>query len=248
MRNSVALPPATCQFLISVRDVYEAAIAAAAGPDVIDFKEPADGPLAAVNPSVWEAAAKRFPEQTLSAALGETESAIVLAAQVPTVFRFAKVGPSGLRTPEQLRQVWNSLALSPQVELVPVAYADHDEARCVSVEEVLTSVIATRRRRLLVDTFCKDGRTLFDHLSVERLRAVLDRARAAGVWVAFAGSVRLADVIAIRSRGVLPDCWGVRGDVCQPSLGPGRRREGELDADRIATWCETLRLVTKHRH
>jgi len=239
-----------CELLVSVRDPEEAAIAVSAGVDVIDFKEPSRGPLAAVDPSVWQNAASRFPNQSLSAALGESDSAVSLAGQVPAGFRFAKVGPSWLKTVDELAAVWDrvSVELPPGVELVPVAYADHTNARCVGAEEVLERVIATGRQRWLVDTFCKDGRTLADHVSIERLTGLLTRAREAGVWVAMAGSIGLSDVMRLSEYGVTPDCWGVRGDVCRANSESSgeknrdttRRREGELDRDRIDKWLRAM--------
>ncbi len=229
------------QLLVSVRNLDEAKIVAAAGVDVIDFKEPRLGPLAPVDAELWEAAAATLADAVLSAALGESETAVHLASRVPTVFRFAKVGPSGLRSESRLKQVWRELPLPTGIELVSVAYADHDAADCVDVEQVLDCVIASGRSRLLIDTFVKDGRSLTDHLSCERLVSLLERARTTGIWIAFAGSLCLDEVQRLSEQNIRPDCWGVRGDVCSTSKHIANRRAGQLDQQRVKRWIQTLR-------
>ncbi|TWT64877.1 (5-formylfuran-3-yl)methyl phosphate synthase [Allorhodopirellula solitaria] len=244
--STLAAPPRRWQLLVSVRNLDEAKTAAALGVDIIDFKEPRRGPLAPVDAAVWEAAAQALPDASLSAALGESDSALRLASRVPATFRFAKVGPSGLRAASDLTDLWSELPLPASVELVPVAYADADTAACVEVEQVLELVIAAGRTRMLIDTFSKDGRSLFDHLTHDHLVRLLRRANAAGVWVALAGSVRLDQVAEFAEQPVVAGCWGVRGDVCVPSVdrvpsvNPAERRAGQLDADRVHAWMQTL--------
>ncbi len=228
------------ELLVSVRSREEAVLAARAGVDVIDFKEPSDGPLAPVQPHVWQAAVRELPAARLSAALGESSTAIELATFVPDSFRFAKVGPSGFQEISQLQQLWQSLPLPESVELVPVAYADHEQAGCCEASEVLRAVIACRRSRLLIDTFLKDGRSLTDHLSLTQLTNLLTQARAAGVWVALAGSIRLEQAECLHGLGIVPDCWGVRGDVCRYDDDTARRRSGGLDPDRLRWWIERV--------
>lgn len=240
--STLAAPPRRSQLLVSVRSLDEALTAAAAGADVIDFKEPRRGPLAPVDASVWTAAAANLPAAILSAALGESDTAVALATQVPPSFRFAKVGPSGLTTVSQLQRRWQDLQLPASVELVPVAYADHQAADCVDIDLVLDSVIATTRPRMLIDTFRKDGRSLTDHLATANLVKLLTRAREAGIWIALAGSLRLDQVQHLMTREVTADCWGVRGDVCVVAAdgSVAQRRAGELDGGRVRQWLRAL--------
>ncbi|MCM2374368.1 (5-formylfuran-3-yl)methyl phosphate synthase [Aporhodopirellula aestuarii] len=234
-------PASIAQLLVSVRDISEASLVVSTGIDVIDFKEPHDGPLAPVDPAIWMSASVLFPHASLSAALGETRSALALAARVPPNFRFAKVGPSGLQSATQLERVWRSLALPPNVELVPVAYADHKAADCLDASRVLASAITTNRRRLLIDTFCKNGQSLSEHLPTAQLASLLSDARQAGVWVAFAGSIKLPEALRLHDCGVIPDCWGVRGDVCFATADSSQPRTGQLDVDRVNRWRKALK-------
>ncbi|TWU10412.1 (5-formylfuran-3-yl)methyl phosphate synthase [Allorhodopirellula heiligendammensis] len=245
MSTSPATPdPRRCsQLLVSVRNLEEAQIVAAARVDVIDFKEPRSGPLAPVDAGVWSSAARALPDAVLSAALGESSTAVALAGHVPPVFRFAKVGPSQQRTPSQLERLWGELPLPGSVELVPVAYADHQAADCLELEGVLDSVIATGRGRLLIDTYGKDGRSLTDHFGAMDLAKLIARARAAGIWIALAGSLQLDQVKQLVQQGVVADCWGVRGDVCVRGVAPAQQRAGALDAGRVESWMQGLKLL-----
>jgi uncharacterized protein (UPF0264 family) len=238
--SSIGAANQIIELLVSVRSRDEAVLAARAGVDVIDFKEPSDGPLAPVQPQVWQAAERELPGAKLSAALGESSTAIELAAFVPASFRYAKVGPSGVPEISQLQHLWQSIHLPKSVELVPVAYADHEQAGCCAATEVLRAVIASGRSRLLIDTYLKDGRSLTDHLGVLQLTEILTEARVAGVWVALAGSVRLEQAECLHGLGIVPDCWGVRGDVCRYDDDAARRRSGHLDADRVRRWIERV--------
>ncbi|TWT98809.1 (5-formylfuran-3-yl)methyl phosphate synthase [Neorhodopirellula pilleata] len=228
----------SCDLLVSVRSLAEAEIAIAGGADIIDFKEPLEGALAPVEPEIWRQAAAAFPGRTLSAALGESPSATRLAAFVPKTFRYAKAGPSQIQTTSRLGQFWNDLDLPSGVELVAVAYADYEAAGCPRVDEILELAISQGRRRILIDTFVKDGSCLTDHLALDELATLIDHARNANGWIALAGSLRLDDVSELLAHDITPDCWGVRGDVCMEtsSVTALDRRTGSLDPRRIERW------------
>lgn len=230
---------AAAQWLVSVRCLAEAEVVASVNVSIIDFKEPSRGPLAPVGVDVWNEAADRFGDRPLSAALGEKESAKRLASEVPPSFQFAKVGPSGVATTRQLARLWDQLALPTDVELVPVAYADHANANCPEVASILETVIAENRTRLLIDTFRKDGQGLRDHLSDGELTTLLTRARQAGIWLALAGSIRLEQVTELNKKNLSPNCWGVRGDVCVGEMNASRR-EGSIDPVRLQRWSAAL--------
>ncbi|HEX6615653.1 MAG TPA: (5-formylfuran-3-yl)methyl phosphate synthase, partial [Gemmatimonadales bacterium] len=85
---------------------------------------------------------------------------------------------------------------------------------------------------VLLDTRDKDGRTLFDHVSVPALRAWIDRCRAHGLLVALAGSL---DHGCVRGAAVLgPDVVGVRGAACNGGRG------GRVDAERVRRLRDAL--------
>lgn len=236
------LTTATETLLVSVRNLDEAEMVAKANVDVIDFKEPSSGALAPVAPEIWDLAASRFANLSLSAALGESDTAVDLACQVPAAFRFAKVGPSRTFTSEHLGKIWNQLPLPPRVELVPVAYADNGAAECPDAMEILQLTKRQGRSRMLVDTFVKDGRGLLNHLSTTEIANLLREARSAGIWIALAGSLTLGEVKSLRDQKLIPNCWGVRGDVCiRPAETRSTiRRTGAIDRTRVAMWRNAI--------
>jgi hypothetical protein len=159
-----------------------------------------------------------------------------LADEVPPEFAFAKAGPSGLGDAGSLRRMWEKIAdlLPNSTDLVAVTYADHVAARCISPEVVFDQAAATGMKRVLVDTFIKDGRTSRDHLSIDRLRGLSKLAADTGLWWTLAGSIRIGDLAALFDAGVRPDCIGVRGDLCDQG------RTGELSRARLQDWTKTL--------
>ena len=237
----------TVQWLVSVRNEQEMAIAAKFGVDFIDLKEPLAGALAPVAAELWQRAVGWIRKQSascqashgrprLSAALGEGDQAVTLAAALPRQFAFAKAGPSGCTTGNAIRRLWRDVAshLEGTVELVAVAYADAAPACCVEPETVLLEAERAQLGRCLLDTFTKDGRSSLQHLGLRRLSELDQLAKRLGIWWALAGSITQRDVALLSDSGIRPDCWAVRGDVCD------RDRTGTLCEQRMKAWSEML--------
>lgn len=228
------------KLLVSIRDRGELATVLESGVDIIDLKEPDRGPLAPADQELWFYAASVWerlgPSSSLSAALGEQTDAIQVAGRLPGQFAFAKAGPSECRTEAAVGQLWQAVGerLDDQIELVAVAYADYQPARCPPPEEIFRLAACLGRKRCLIDTFVKDGRSTIDHLGANRLASLARLARAAGLWWTLAGSIRVSCVSPLREQAVLPDCFGVRGDVCH------RGRQSTLASERLAVWKNAL--------
>lgn len=159
----------------------------------------------------------------LSAALGDWRTAMEVADRVPDSFRFAKMGPEGLSDPAELVRRWDEVRerLADPVDFVPVAYADHDRAGCPAVESVIDLCLERGHDRLLIDSFDKSGPGTIDWLtgqSPSRLTSVVRRARQAGLWLSLAGKIDLPTANALADSPTLrPQCFGIRGAVCQQS-------------------------------
>ena len=223
--------------LVSVRNLAEAKLAAQSNISILDIKEPSDGPLAPASQEVWEQIAEfnagRIP---LSAALGEFDQGIEVATAVPKQFRFAKVGPCGSQSIENLHLRWQEIRsrLSPDIELVAVAYADHRAASCPTPAEVFGLAAKIGMKTWLVDTFEKDGKSSLDHLSGTELLSISAFAKQhAAKWV-LAGSMRIEMLEGIGRANICPDLFGVRGDVCRES------RASEISVQRIDRWLKRL--------
>ncbi|KAA1260019.1 hypothetical protein LF1_25570 [Rubripirellula obstinata] len=216
--NSTAKLP---EFLVSAASMEEFDLLATISQvDIIDLKDPAWGAISPASIDLWNLVAAKSSQlpkhQHLSAALGEFDQANQCAKQLPPQFRFAKMGSSECDHVDLLMQRWRTIKnhLHASTELVAVAYADFKSAKSIDPMKVLLGAKAGGLKRILIDTFQKDGRTSIDHLGIDQLRAFADAAYENGIWWSLAGSIDLAQVDQLSLNGIHPDCIGVRGAVC----------------------------------
>jgi (5-formylfuran-3-yl)methyl phosphate synthase len=226
------------RLLVSVADVSEARVAAAAGADVVDVKNPAEGSLGAPSPAVIAGVRAAVPaELPVSAAIGDMPNlpgtaALAALGAARSGATFVKVGLWGVSTePEAvtlLRAVRDAVAGVPGTVIVAAAYADARRvARAPLAPELLPRVArAAGVGVCLLDTAVKDGRGLLDWLSPDELTSLVADAHEAGLQVALAGALRAEDLAVARATGA--DIAGVRSAAC----GDGRR-SGSVEAARV---------------
>ena len=243
--NAVLTSP---ELLVSVKSVEEFWILTAIDDiDIIDLKDPGRGALAPTSAELWNQVADLSNQvplgsaevgrcQSLSAALGEFDQADRCVEQLPPEFQFAKMGPSGCRATDLLRQRWQSISerLPKSTELVAVAYADFASANSPAPLDVLHCAMDRGMNRILIDTFNKDGRTSIDHLGFDALQEFAKVSRGSNVWWSLAGSIDLRHIDQLLSIGVHPHCIGVRGAVCEGD------REQSLSEDKCRQFCQTV--------
>jgi uncharacterized protein (UPF0264 family) len=219
-------------------DAGEARAAAAAGADIVDVKNPAEGSLGAPSPAVIAGVRAAVPAALpVSAAIGDMPdlpgtAALAALGAARSGATFVKVGLWGVSTDDDavglLRAVRAGVAGVPGVIVVAAAYAD---ARRVAhgplAPERLPRVAgAAGVEACMLDTAVKDGRGLLEWLAPDALRSLVADAHAAGLPVALAGALRPEDLPLVRDTGA--DIAGVRSAAC----GDGRR-SGPLDAARV---------------
>jgi uncharacterized protein (UPF0264 family) len=238
------------QVLISVRNVAEAEEAWYGGARWLDIKEPQRGSLGASDEHVQVAIARKFAGRAwLSVAAGE----LLHPTRAPSIPCWAvKVGLAGCahepnwpqrfeQMAESLRrstsfrpsfhQVADSLALNARATstapwLVAVAYADAESAGAPEVATVLETAIARGWPAVMIDTWSKNGRCLFDYLTPEFLADWSGRLGQAGIAFGLAGSLRCehADLL----RAIAPCIVAFRGAVCR-----NHQRQQSLCRDRV---------------
>jgi (5-formylfuran-3-yl)methyl phosphate synthase len=207
------------KLLVSVRDAEEARAALIGGADIIDVKEPFRGPLGraddAVIGEVIASVAGRVP---VSAAMGElTDDPPVSHAKLD----FVKVGLANID--KNWRERWsswsqlNNRTQDQEQRAVLVAYSDVH-----NVEEFLQFANEVLPAVFLLDTACKDGRTLLDDISVQELASLRQRCL---VPFAVAGSLGPAEVEQLLP--IQPDIIAVRGAVCHGG------RQGTVDCNLV---------------
>lgn len=213
------------RLLVSVRSAKEVRPALLGGADVIDAKEPARGALGAVSLATLREIARAVPRQVpLSVALGDLADPAQVAHAVAAVSRvvgpreasYLKLGLGGTPHPGSAIRLASAAVEAGRVgghQLIVVAYADHAFAGSPSPLAVLAVAREAGASGVLLDTYGKDGRDLFQHVVEDDLRAWASEAKTANLLVALAGSLDRAGVR--RAAGVAADVVGVRGAACE---------------------------------
>ena len=179
------------RLLVSVVDADEARVAAAAGADIVDVKNPGVGSLGAPSPAVIEGVRAAVPTALpVSAAIGDMPdlpgtAALAALGAARSGAAFVKVGLWGVSTePEAValvRAVREGVAGVRGVVVVAGAYAD---ARRVAHAPVAPELLPRVARAAgvgvcLLDTAVKDGRGLLDWLSADELTSDIAGVRSA---------------------------------------------------------------------
>jgi uncharacterized protein (UPF0264 family) len=229
--------------LVSVVSAREARRALAGGADIIDVKDPSQGPLGAPSPRVLsEVVTEIGGAAPVSVALGDLPNlphTAALAARGAALggAAFVKVGLRGIATVDNAVALMRAVAdaVAPETAVIAAAYADAAALDPPALApEWLPDVV--RRAGIagaLVDTFVKDGRGLYSWLSERELVDLIARTRGAGGHFAVAGQLTLGDL-----RRVETDVVGVRSAVCR-----GGDRAAELDSELVAAAVAELRVV-----
>lgn len=238
------------RLLVSVRTLNEALLAADAGVDLIDVKEPAHGPLGLADAALRRTIGQRLGQQhPLSAACGE----LLDLQQSRTSFydpadwsgyRFAKIGLAGCAANQDWCADWLTwrASLPDWVEPVLVCYVDAQHCGAPCYDDLLAFAVEVKVRMLLFDTCDKRGPGLCQLWQAADFLRVGQELQQSGISFVLAGKLELADV------AVLSDCGasylGIRGAVCDPLLPGADIRCGALNVDKIKTWQRTLRTRT----
>jgi uncharacterized protein (UPF0264 family) len=224
------------KLLVSVVDADEARAAAAAGADIVDVKNPAEGSLGAPSPAVIAAVCAAVG-QPVSAAIGDMPNlpgtaALAAAGAANSGATFVKVGLWGVSTEDDAVALLSAVrAAVPDAVVVAAAYAD---ARRVPHAPLAPELLPRVARAAgvevcLLDTAIKDGRGLLEWLSPEPFVA---EAHDLGLEVALAGALRAEDLPVIENTGA--DIAGVRSAACVGG------RSGSLDGALVGAMRERL--------
>jgi hypothetical protein len=218
------------RLLVSVVSAQEARGALAGGADIIDVKDPAQGPLGAPSPRVLsEVVAEVGAAAPVSVALGDLPNlphTAALAARGAALSGavYVKVGLRGVHSLDEAVALMRAVAdaVEPQTAVIAAAYADAGtlDPPALAAQWLPDVVDQAGIAGALVDTFVKDGRGLYSWMSESELADLVARTRRVGGTFAVAGQLTRGDL-----RRVAADVVGVRSAVCR-----GGDRAAELDA------------------
>ena len=227
--------------LVSVRDAAEATEALAGGAAIIDVKEPRHGSLGPADPEAIAAVARlvgiqqpwtmacgelgRAPEHrpcavedmrpepvvaAICSHLHRVRSLLGADAVLPAAVKIGLAGAAGTDWQRRLRAAFESLPFDG--ERVAVAYADWQRAGAPSPPEVIAAACGLGCSTLLIDTFDKSAGGLFACCEAGMPAAWVTAARGAGLQVALAGRISLAEIPA--ARALRPNVVALRTAVC----------------------------------
>ena len=182
-----------------------------------------------------------------SAAAGELQlTPHAVAQQLAGYFPLIKVGLAGMATEPQWRESWEELARQVHgkgAATVAVIYADGAACDAPTPLQVMQAIDALQSTSggsllapfVLIDTYFKNGRGLFDWLTLAQLSQIAHWAAQRGKRLVLAGSLSAADRPgwqALRPAGIA--ALAVRGAVCA-----GDRR-GRLCPDKVHQWLQRV--------
>jgi uncharacterized protein (UPF0264 family) len=238
------------KLLISPKNEQEAVEAITGGADIIDVKNPKEGPLGANFPWIIKQIRQITPKNTeVSCTLGEVPNlpgsmALAALGAATTGVNYIKAGLYGLKTPEEAVYLMQSVSkaakdYNPSIKVVASGYAD--AARISTVDPLLVPKIAHEAQAdiAMLDTAIKDGKSLFTFLTKPQLRRFVDAAHNYGLKAALAGSLKKEELPLVHALGA--DVVGLRGAACTLS----DRVNGEITREKVRELVEVVKSAEK---
>ena len=238
------------KLLISPKNETEAVEAIAGGADIIDVKNPQEGPLGANFPWIIRQIRQVTPANIeVSCTLGEAPNrpgsmALASLGAATTGVNYVKAGLYGLKTLEEavylMRNVTKAAKeYNPSIKVVVSGYAD--AARVSTVDPLLVPKIAREAQAdiAMLDTAIKDGKSLFTFLTKPQLQRFVDAAHSYGLKAALAGSLQKEDLPEVYALGA--DVAGLRGAACTLS----DRVNGQITREKVHELVEIVKHAEK---
>ena len=216
------------KLLVSPKSIEEAKIVVQQKDvDYIDCKNPIEGSLGANFPWIITKMKSLIPpnsSQLLSATIGDfpnlpgSASLAALGAAVSGA-DIIKIGLKGSTTEEDCIYLMKNVVkavktYNENIKIVVAGYADRIRMNS-SPDFLLLPNIAAKSGAdiVMLDTFIKDGKGLFDFLSVEQLKLFKNKAKKLNLEVALAGYLMKNSLPMVKK--IMPDIIGVRSIVCE---------------------------------
>jgi uncharacterized protein (UPF0264 family) len=242
--------------LVSVRDVKEAEAALAGGCDILDLKEPKNGPLGMVPVAqigkVIEAVRKKSKSLPISVALGELSDwdNIKKVPKLPAGVTYLKVGTAKVgkdtNWPDHWRTVRKQFEANAKAKFhwVAVAYADWRAAGAPSPTAIVDAVLDEALSKsggcvgVLFDTWAKQGRSLWEWISRADLKRHAEALHQGGRLVALAGGLGCDKLNGLHT--LEPDIVGIRSAACKEGL-----RNGVVVKEAVSAFRSCLKSLKK---
>jgi dihydroneopterin aldolase len=216
-------------FLASVRDPVEAELALHAGADIVDLKDPGQGALGALAPDAIAACVKHVAARApISATIGDPPLTgdAVRAAVLKTAALGVDYVKFGLFPGGDAERCLNRLkTAAARIRLIVVLFAD-----ALPNIDAIGLAAKIGAHGVMFDTMGKGTGSLPDHMSYMTLAGHIATAKAEGLVVGLAGSLKAKHVPSLLA--LAPDLLGFRGALCQAGDRAQTLDEGRLAAIR----------------
>ncbi|VAX20233.1 hypothetical protein MNBD_NITROSPINAE03-1338 [hydrothermal vent metagenome] len=231
------------RLLATVVCVEEAMMIAGAA-DLLDVKDPSKGSLGAPDIETVRDIKKAVGSAPLSVALGDLDNKTVelglsMAAAGADII---KIGLADIRRAKAIG-VFKTLKkyLPPKARIVAAAYADAGYHRFFSSLGLPSFAVEAGADGILIDTFEKSGRKLFDFLSAHKLASIMCEARGLKLMTALAGSLGVDDIEEVALAA--PDFVGFRSAI---TISGNRNGHG-VDPCKVSLLKDRLIKAGKNR-
>jgi (5-formylfuran-3-yl)methyl phosphate synthase len=201
----------------------EAIAAIEGGADIIDAKNPKEGPLGATMPWITKKIRESTPKEVeVSCTLGDLpnlpgSAALAALGAASTGVNYIKASLYGVKTQKDAINFLKCIVqaakeLNPSIKIAATGFADAE--RVYSVNPILIPTITKEANAdiAMLDTAIKDGKNLLNFLNTKQLETFVNKTHALGLTAALAGSLRKEDINSLTSLTV--DIIGVRGAAC----------------------------------
>jgi len=216
------------KLLVSPKNIEEAKIVISAKVDFIDCKNPEEGSLGANFPwiirEMKNLIARNNDSQLLSATIGDFpnlpgSASLAALGAASSGADIIKVGLKGPKNVDQgvklMRNVVRAVKnYDKNIKVVAAGYADYTRMN-TALDFLSIPIIGAESGAdiVMLDTFIKDEKGLFDFLNVSQLTKFRDSAYNLNLKIALAGNLK--QNVLNKVREINPDIIGVRSMVCE---------------------------------
>ncbi|MFX1294432.1 MAG: (5-formylfuran-3-yl)methyl phosphate synthase [Promethearchaeota archaeon] len=234
------------KLLVSPQSIVEVHEALEGKADIIDIKRPVEGSLGANFPWIIKQIREIVPKEIeVSATLGDLPNLPGTASLA--AFGLAHCGvnyiKAGIKGPKNkqdaiflMKQICRAVReYNSKINIVAAGFADAE--RFGGFSPLLVPEIAAESESdiAMLDTAIKDGRRLFEFLSIPELTQFVEKAHEYGLKAALAGSIQKKDLIPLIQ--IQPDIIGFRGAVCDHN----DRLNGQIRSFKVKEFVEIIK-------
>ncbi|MHA1266945.1 MAG: (5-formylfuran-3-yl)methyl phosphate synthase [Candidatus Helarchaeota archaeon] len=230
----------------SVEEVYETMKCHSV--DIIDVKRPAEGSLGANFPWIIKEIRELVPKSIeVSATLGDLPNlpgtaSLAAYGLAHCDINYIKAGIKGPKTFDDAVFLMKQIVragheVNSTIKIVAAGYADAARFGGVSPLSIPDIAAESDSDIAMLDTAIKDGKRLFDFLSIPQLIQFTEKSRDYGLQVALAGSIKKEDLPAMKE--ILPDIIGARGAFCEHQ----DRLNGHIKVVKIEEFVQIIKKI-----